>query len=199
MLGKILRIDVDRKDPGKNYAIPKDNPFVGIARTPAPEIWAYGLRNVWRMAFDRQTGKLWAADVGQNLWEEIDIITKGGNYGWNAAKGAQPFGTERKRPRPGIHRPDLGIPSRRSGKSITGGSVYRGSRLPELLGYYIYGDYVSGKIWASWYDETKKRVVANRPIKDRNVPIVSFGEDERGEIYLLTTTTSGQGIYRFDK
>jgi hypothetical protein len=85
------------------------------------------------------------------------------------------------------------------GKSIIGGSVYRGPRLPELTGHYIYGDYVTGRIWALRYDEAKKRVVANRPIKDRSLPMFSFGEDEKGEVYMLTPTLSGQGVFRFGK
>jgi glucose/arabinose dehydrogenase len=197
LLGKVHRIDVDHKGPGKNYAIPKDNPFAD--RTDArPEIWAYGLRNIWRMAFDRKTGRLWAADVGQNLYEEIDLIERGGNYGWNRREGLHPFGAKGTGPRKEFIEPiweyhhDLG-------KSIIGGAVYRGARLPELDGFYVYGDYVSGKIWALRYEEAKARVVANRPIKDRNIPVFSFGEDEKGEIYLLTATKSGQGIYQFVK
>lgn len=200
LLGKILRIDVDSREglsKEKNYAIPKDNPFVDRPGY-APEIWALGLRNVWRMAFDRGTGRLWAGDVGQNLWEEINLIEKGGNYGWNRREGLHPFGGKGTGPRPEFIDPiweyhhDLG-------KSITGGGVYRGKRLPELEGHYLYADYVSGKIWALLYDETKRRVVANRPIRDRGLPILSFGEDEAGDMYLLTTTTSGQGIYRFTR
>jgi len=180
LLGKILRIDVNHKDEGKQYAIAKDNPFAD-RKDAAPEVWAYGLRNVWRMAFDRKTGRLWAADVGQNLYEEIDLIVKGGNYGWNRREGLHPFGARGPGPQPGLIDP-IWEYHHDVGKSITGGSVYRGKRLAELEGAYIYGDYVTGRIWALRYDDASKRVVANRPIKDRALPIYSFGEDEDGEI-----------------
>jgi glucose/arabinose dehydrogenase len=195
LLGKILRLDVNRKDPGKKYAVPKDNPFVG-RKDAVPETWAYGLRNVWRMAFDRKTGKLWAADVGQNLYEEIDLIEKGGNYGWKLREGLHPFGPKGNGPRPDLIEPIWEYPHT-VGQSITGGAVYRGGRLQELDGHYLYADYVSGKIWALRYDEGEKRVVANRPIRDRNLPIMSFGEDERGEVYLMTYSATGRGIYWF--
>jgi len=192
-LGKIHRIDVDRRDPGLKYAIPKDNPFAG-RRDVRPEIWAYGLRNVWRMAFDG--GTLWAADVGQELWEEINLIQRGGNYGWNRREGRHPFGPRPSGPLPEYIEPiweyhhDLG-------KSITGGCVYRGQRLPELTGHYLYGDYVSCKLWALLYDHGAQRVIANRSIQDPNVPVFSFGQDERGEVYFLTATNNGRGIYWF--
>ena len=194
-MGKILRIDVDRKDPGKNYAIPKDNPFVG-KKDALPETWAYGLRNVWRMSFDRKTGQLWAADVGQNLYEEINLITKGGNYGWSRREGLHPFGPTGIGPIPELIDP-IWEYHHDVGKSITGGHVYRGKKLPELEGAYLYADYVTGKIWALRYDEAKKRVVANQPIRDKGLPIMSFGEDEMGEVYLMTYTNNGQGIYQF--
>jgi glucose/arabinose dehydrogenase len=195
LFGKVLRLDVDRKDGERPYAIPRDNPFVGKAKA-RPEIWAYGLRNLWRMAFDRKTGKLWAADVGQNLYEEIDILSSGGNYGWNVREGLHPFGANGVGPRRDLIDPiweyhhDLG-------KSCTGGFVYRGKQLPELDGAYLYADYVSSKIWALRYDEAKGRVVSNRPIRDPNVPVMSFGEDEKGEVYFMTYTPTGKGIYRF--
>jgi glucose/arabinose dehydrogenase len=197
LLGKVLRIDVDKKDEGKPYAVPKDNPFVG-QKHAAPEIWAYGLRNIWRMAFDRKTGRLWAADVGQNLYEEIDLIEKGGNYGWNRREGLHPFGARGTGPKKEFIEP-IWEYHHDVGKSMTGGHVYRGKRLPELDGAYLYGDYVTGKLWALWYDDAKKRVVANRRIKDRTLPVYSFGEDEEGEVYFLTQTNSGQGIFRFVK
>jgi glucose/arabinose dehydrogenase len=197
LLGKVLRIDVDRKDEGKNYAIPKDNPFVG-RKDARPEVWAYGVRNLWRMAFDRKTGELWAGDVGQNLFEEVVIIRKGGNYGWNRRESLHPFGVK------GVDvNKDMVEPiweyHHDVGKSITGGNVYRGSRLPELDGHYLYADYVTPRIWALKYDPAKGRVVANRPIRDPNQPVLSFGEDEKGEVYFMTTTLTGRGIYWFVK
>jgi glucose/arabinose dehydrogenase len=195
LLGKILRIDVDRKDPGKSYAIPKDNPFIG--RPDArPETWAWGLRNVWRMAFDKKTGVLWAGEVGQNLYEEINLITKGGNYGWRLRESLHPFGRGGVGPRPDFIEP-IWEYHHDIGKSITGGLVYRGKRLPELDGHYLYGDYVSSKLWALVYDAKLKRVVANRPIPDRGQNIMSFGEDEQGEVYFLTAAITGQGIWHF--
>jgi glucose/arabinose dehydrogenase len=195
LLGKILRIDVNRKENGKNYAIPPDNPFVNRADA-RPEIWAYGLRNVWRMAFDPKTGKLWAADVGQNLYEEINLIERGGNYGWNRREGVHPFGSKGTGVRKEFIEP-IWEYHHDIGKSITGGTFYRGQTFPELHGHYLYADYVSGRIWALRYDEAKGRVVANHPIKDRGLPIMSFGEDEKGEVYLMTFSATGQGIYRF--
>lgn len=197
LYGKIVRIDIDRKDEGKGYAVPKDNPFVD-KKGAKPEIWAYGLRNPWRMSFDRKTGALWAADVGQNLYEEINLIEKGGNYGWNVRESFHPFGPKGVRENKGMTDPiweyhhDLG-------KSITGGGVYRGKALPELDGHYLYADYVTSKIWALKYDEQAKRVTANRAIKDPQKPVLSFGEDEQGEVYFLTVTNTGKGIYRFAK
>jgi glucose/arabinose dehydrogenase len=196
LLGKILRIDVDNASPGKKYGIPADNPFAGVDGA-APEIWAYGVRNPWRIAFDRKTGWLWAGDVGQNLYEEIDIIIKGGNYGWNTREGLHPFGTNGVGPRVDLIDP-IWEYHHDVGNSITGGLVYRGKRLHELEGYYIYGDYVSGRIWALKYDDSKKRVVANRPLLRTKVPIFSFGEDEQNEIYFLGPTLTGQGIFRLD-
>lgn len=194
-LGDILRIDINKKEEGKNYAVPPDNPFVGKANA-LPEIWAYGLRNVWRMSFDKKTGKLWAGDVGQNLYEEINIIEKGGNYGWRRREGLHPFGSDGHGPRKDMIEP-IWEYHHDIGKSITGGHVYRGKLLPELEGHYLYADYVSAKIWALKYDESAKRVVANRSIADKRQPIMSFGEDEQGEVYLMTYDRFGRGIYRF--
>jgi glucose/arabinose dehydrogenase len=184
LLGSILRIDVDNKDPGLGYAIPNDNPFAGQPGKRG-EIWAYGIRNVWRIAFDRETGLLWAGDVGQNIWEEIDIITRGGNYGWNVREGKHPFGENGSGPPPDLIDP-IWEYHHDVGKSITGGSVYRGKLVPELAGAYLYADFVTGQIWALWYDEEKKQVTANRTILPKGLPVMSFGEDDEGEVYFVT-------------
>jgi glucose/arabinose dehydrogenase len=202
LLGKILRIDVDQKSPGLKYGIPKDNPLVGrfannqlIAR---PEIYAYGIRNIWRMSFDRATGQLWAADVGQNLWEEINLITKGGNYGWNLREAKHEFAPSSTSSGPGLIDPIFEY-HHDIGKSITGGHVYRGKKFPALVGHYLYADYVSGRIWALKYDDAKKAVVANHPIPYQGaaLPVISFGEDEAGESYFTIVSPTGRGIYTF--
>lgn len=208
LLGKILRIDVDKQEGNLKYGIPQDNPFVGIEapglaggkKTPIarPEIWALGLRNVWRMSFDRRTGLLWAGDVGQNVWEEINIIEKGGNYGWNLREALHPFSPSLKEKPSDVIDP-IWEYDHDVGKSITGGHVYRGKKIPQLVGYYLYGDYVSGKLWGLKYDEKQKKVVANRPIETTGpaMPIISFGEDEPGEVYFTIVTPNGKGIYHF--
>jgi glucose/arabinose dehydrogenase len=195
ILGKVLRIDVDKKSKGLPYGIPADNPFVGKEGARG-EIWAYGFRNIWRMSFDTKTGKLWAADVGQNLWEEIDIVEKGANYGWNRREGQHPFGDKGVGPNPGMVEP-IWEYYHDVGKSITGGHVYRGKKVAALEGMYLYADYVSGNIWALRYDEKAKRVTANHPLRKGGFPIYSLGEDENGEVYVLTSTQDAKGIFRF--
>lgn len=197
LLGKVLRLDVDHKSKGKKYAVPKDNPFVG-KKNVSPEIWAYGLRNVWRMAFDRKTGELWAGDVGQNLYEEVNIFKAGGNYGWSERESLHPFGDKGVDVRDNLIEP-IWEYHHDVGKSITGGLVYRGKGVPELDGAYLYADYVTMHIWALWYDKAKGRVVANRKIKGPERPVLSFGEDEAGEAYILVLTGDGRGIYRLKK
>jgi glucose/arabinose dehydrogenase len=197
LLGSILRIDVDHKDGDKAYAIPKDNPFVG-REGARPEIYAYGIRNVWRIAFDRETGDLWAGEVGQNLWEEIDIITKGGNYGWNYREGTHPFGATEPPADIELIEP-IWEYDHQVGKSITGGHVYRGKELPELVGKYLYADYVTGKLWALDYDPQAKQVRGNYSIPSDKLPVISFGEDEAGEAYFMIVSPSAEGIYTFAK
>jgi len=179
LLASILRIDVDHPSEGKAYAIPADNPFV--TRPDARgEIWAYGLRNVWRMSFDPATGDLWAGDVGQNRYEEIDLITRGGNYGWNIREGKHDFarGTP---PDPTID-PVVEYP-RSQGISVTGGVVCRAPSYDRLRGAYVYADYVSGRVWA--LRSKDGAVVEHREI----VPmpgkfISSFGYGPDGAVYV---------------
>lgn len=194
LLGKVLRIDVDRRNPGMKYAIPRDNPFAKAGGDTRGEIWALGVRNIWRLGFDRATGRLWAGDVGQNVWEEIDIIERGGNYGWHLREGRHVYSNEPIPPGTKLIEPiweyHHGI-----GKSITGGLVYRGKALPEIEGQYVYADFVTGRIWALDYDFKGKRVVKNYElVPPRQVPISSFGEDEPGELYF--TAFDGY-VYRF--
>ena len=196
-LGKILRIDVDHHGEGKAYAVPKDNPFVGKAGA-LPEIYSLGWRNPWRIAVDRKTGDLWGADVGQNLYEEINIITKGGNYGWSRREGVHPFGATPTEAHAELIEP-IWEYDHQVGKSITGGTVYRGSAVPALAGKYVYADFVSGKLWALTYDAAAKKVTANESISGNGLPIMSFGEDEQGEVYCLVVAADGHGIYRFAK
>ncbi len=196
VLGKILRIDVDHQDPGLNYAIPKDNPFVGVPGARG-EIWALGLRNVWRMAFDRLTNRLWAGDVGEDTWEEIDPIERGGNYGWNLYEGFRKF-VPKGQPPPAPPSRIIGkltepvfAYNHSIGNCIVGGSVYRGKNVPELVGAYLFADYVTGHIYALRYDERSGAATAVQPIRGRpghaDMPVFSFGEDESGEIYFMTS------------
>ena len=143
-LGKVLRIDVNKAGEGGDpYAVPADNPFVG-EEGAKPEIWALGTRNIWRMAFDAKTGDLWAGDVGQNIWEEVSLIRKGGNYGWNAREGFHEFSGGRG---DGPFEEPVVEYHHREGMSITGGQVYRGKEIPALDGVYIYADFVSSNVW----------------------------------------------------
>lgn len=196
-MGSLLRIDVDHRDGDKNYAIPADNPF--IQREGAqPEIFAYGFRNVWRLTVDRKTGELWAADVGQDFWEEVNIVKSGGNYGWSIREASYPFSNSSFIPADPPIAP-IWEYDHQLGKSITGGFVYRGSRLPELQGMYLYADFISGRIWALKYDQASGRVTSNMGIATTGFPVLAFGEDEAGEVYYTLETIDGKGIYRFDR
>jgi glucose/arabinose dehydrogenase len=197
LLGKILRIDVNAGEP---YSIPADNPFASGGG--AAEVWAYGLRNPWRISFDRQTGDLYIGDVGQGMWEEIDFLPAGSpggtNFGWNAREGARRFPG-------GLDLPDsveLNAPvaeyAHSLGCSVTGGFVYRGERLPAWQGVYLFGDVCSGFVWGlvrgadgDWQ---------NQRLFETGFSVTSFGEDEGGEIYLVNGPYSGDGsIYRLEE
>jgi len=195
LAGKILRIDVDHPDsatPGRNYGIPKNNPFVGVAHA-RPEIWAYGLRQPWKMSFDKKTGDFWCGNVGQDLWEQIYLIERGGNYGWSILEGSHPFRPERPRGPTQILMPVVEH-DHANFRSITGGHVYHGTRLKELTGAYIYGDYDTGRIWMFRYDRAKKTVTEQRELVDSPMRLIDFAEDTNGELHLLDHMT-GQ-IYR---
>jgi glucose/arabinose dehydrogenase len=194
----ILRIDVDHPEAGKAYGIPRDNPSRRDSKHAhwAPEVYCIGLRNVWKFSFDRKTGELWAGDVGQNIWEMVHRIENGGNYGWSIKEGFHPFHPERRQrvdPAGPIRPPIVEYPHaptrdrRDSGLSITGGYVYRGKRIPELAGVYVYGDFDSGRIWGLRYDNGK--LLANDELIDLSrggkLNIASFGEDAEGELYIL--------------
>lgn len=188
LLGKILRIDINSKE---TYAVPSDNPFVNNKEVK-PEIWAYGLRNPWRFSFDRQTGLLFCADVGQNKWEEVDIIKKGKNYGWRIMEGKHCYN-----PANGCKQTGLELPiaeyNHGVGISITGGYVYRGKTIPALWGKYIFGDW-KGKLF--YLEETNGTWAFNQlsvdgKDNDIGLNINSFGEDENGELYILTQKTIG--------
>jgi glucose/arabinose dehydrogenase len=188
-LGKILRIDVNATP----YKVPKDNPFVGQPDVK-PEIWATGLRNVWRFSFDRATNRLFAGDVGQNKFEEVDIITKGGNYGWRIMEGLHEFnvpdGADKSKLIAPIHEYD-----HKDGISITGGYVYNGKALPDLKGTYVFGDY-NGKTWVL-VPEGNRWERANLELEGRpaeSLQILSWGEDEAGELYMLTSSSSRDGF-----
>jgi glucose/arabinose dehydrogenase len=181
-LGKILRIDVDRTEDGRAYAIPEDNPFYDRIDGTKREIYAYGLRNPWRISFDSETGELWAADVGQDAIEEINLIVSGGNYGWNIKEGTKCY------KRSNCADDSLIDPvfeyDHSLGQSITGGYVYRGSRIPALVGRYVYADFVSGKVWALKLDAEGKP--HNVLLIESGLGITSFGTDDAGELYVTT-------------
>ncbi len=209
LLAKIIRIDVNSRTGNLPYGIPKDNPFVNATEgastnspdaqaTPRPEIWAYGLRNVWRMSFDKETGQLWAGDVGQDRWEEIDIITKGGNYGWSVREAFHPFKEQQavtgSQPIDPVieygHNPRMAaqskFPNHSIGISITGGYLYRGKKIRSLRGVYVYADFQMGTIWGLRYEDGKltadEMLVTGNPLRT----ISSFAEDLDGELYVLS-------------
>jgi putative heme-binding domain-containing protein len=190
LLSSILRIDVDHVDPGKHYAVPRDNPFL---KTPGarPEIWAYGFRNPWQMSFDRRTGDLWVGDVGWELWEMVYKVQRGGNYGWPVMEGRQSVKPNGKHGPTPILPPTIDFPHSEAA-SITGGYVYRGKRLPELYGAYICGDWETRKLWGTRFDGAKK--LWHKELAQTAQRIVAFAEDQAGELYFVDYNEKG-GIY----
>ncbi len=177
LLGKILRIDVDHPSNGNNYGIPSSNPFYLNSSGYRQEIYAYGFRNPWRYSFDPVTGLLWCGDVGQNTWEEIDLVAKGKNYGWNCYEGFHPYNTNCSGGN--FTFPVFEYGHTNGNCAIIGGFVYRGKQRPELRGKYIYGDYCTGNVWQFQLSDSSNSISAKVPTQ-----IYSFGEDMSGELYI---------------
>jgi hypothetical protein len=182
LLGAILRIDINRQEGGKKYGIPEDNPFANNSEGFREEIFAYGLRNPWRFSFDTQTGMLWTGDVGQNRAEEINIIFKGRNYGWNTMEGFNCFNPASGCNQQGLQLPIWEYTHNNGDRSITGGFVYRGTEITGLLGRYLYADFVSGRIWTLDFSDFDNPV--NTEILRANFSVSSFGIDQSNELYL---------------
>jgi glucose/arabinose dehydrogenase len=188
LLGKVLRIDVRNATAEHPYAIPPDNPFVGQDGARG-EVWCYGMRNPWRIAFDRATGDLWCGDVGQDRIEEVDRLQKGGNYGWSLMEGTEVFRTGT--PLPADLIPPVAEYQHKEGVSVTGGHVYRGKALAGLQGSYVYGDFSTFRIWAVAVVASGKATV--REIGRAPAQLSSFAEEPDGE--LLVTCFDGK-VYR---
>lgn len=186
LLGSIIRIDVRAATKAKPYAIPPDNPFAASPGGARPETWAYGLRNPWRFSFDRETGKLWAGDVGQGAREEIDIVERGLNYGWNVMEGFICFKPSSACPQTALTLPVIDYERDAGACSVTGGYVYRGKALPALRGWYVYADFCNGAVWAF---NSAGATQGSRPhvaqLRARGPNIASFAEDSVGELYIL--------------
>jgi putative heme-binding domain-containing protein len=189
LLSSILRIDVDHRDAGLNYSIPKDNPFVGKTQFHKPcrgEVWAFGFRNPWRMSFDRATGDLFTGDVGWEAWEMVHKVTRGSNHGWSLMESRQqvntkwPAGT-------GVITPPVIELDHSIAASVTGGHVYRGRKHPELVGKYVFGDWSSRRMWAAKLDGEHLQTLDE--LTDPAVRVVAFGEDAAGELYFLDYDT----------
>ncbi len=181
VLGKMLRIDVDHQDEGLGYASPKDNPFYGQSGV-RPEIWACGVRNPWRFSFDKVTGDLWLGDVGQDRVEEVDIVQRGQNYGWNVFEGYEPFSNQYKKEGRTFTMPVFAY-RRKFGNCVTGGHVYRGDKNSSFYGVYVCGDYNSKRIFGLTQEDGVLKTV--RQIGSLPQRLVSFGEDEAGNLYAI--------------
>ncbi|RPA68459.1 glucose sorbosone dehydrogenase [Cyclobacteriaceae bacterium YHN15] len=192
LLGAILRIDINKQEGGGNYAIPVDNPFVNNEEGFKEEIYAYGLRNPWRFSFDPQTNTLWTGDVGQNRAEEIDVISKGRNYGWRTMEGFSCFDPVSGCIQEGLEMPIWEYTHSNGDRSITGGFVYRGTEISELQGLYVYGDFVSGRIWTLDFSDLDNPV--NTELMRADFSVSSFGTDQSNELYLCGFDGK---IYRF--
>ncbi len=194
LLGKILRINIDSSSGGNNYSIPVTNPFYNNTQGWRQEIFAYGLRNPWKFSFDIPSGRIWAGDVGQNTWEEIDILQIGKNYGWRIMEGFACYNPPINCDTTGLTMPIWTYP-RTEGVSVTGGYVYRGPTVPSLTGKYVYADFGSGRIWALTYNGINPAV--NELVFDSPISISSFGVDQNNELYICEYSPSGK-IYKLN-
>jgi len=179
--GKILRIDVDHPDAGKGYSVPSDNPFVNKPGV-RPEIWSYGMREVWRFSFDPVTGDLWEGDVGQDLYEEVNIIHKGENYGWNVMEGFERFSNKYRRDGE-TYVPPVFAYTRKYGQSVTGGFVYRGNPKSSFYGVYIFGDYQQKRLFG--ITQKDRMLEKARVLTKTTQSVVSLGQDAQGNIYYV--------------
>ncbi|MFM7166717.1 MAG: PQQ-dependent sugar dehydrogenase [Planctomycetaceae bacterium] len=191
LLAVMLRLDVDRPTADRPYSIPPDNPYVDVAGA-RPEIWAYGFRNPWRMAYDWQSNQLWVGQNGQDLWEQVYLVRRGENYGWSVQEGSQPFYPLRSRGKEPIVNP-AAEHHHSEFRSLTGGVVYRGSGLAGLDGSFVYGDYSTGRIWSIRHDG--RQVTENREIADTTLQITGFAQNHAGELLVVD---HGGGIYRLE-
>lgn len=180
LTAKVLRIDIDHPHEGQGYSVPKDNPFLKM-KDARPETWAYGLRNPWRISIDPRTGHVWVGDNGQDLWEMAYLIERGANYGWSVFEGSHPFYPDRKLGPTPVSKPTVEH-HHSEFRSLTGGIVYYGKRLPELQGAYVYGDYSTGKIWGAKHDGEK--LIWHKELADTTLQITAFARDNDGELLI---------------
>jgi glucose/arabinose dehydrogenase len=178
LLGKMLRIDINSSTP---YAIPPDNPFVGVSGAKG-EIWAYGFRNPWRFSFDKTSKRLFVADVGQDAWEEVDIVTKGGDFGWNIMEGKHCYPPGTNCNQAGLILP-IAEYSHSEGIAVIGGYVYRGGAIPALKGLYVFGDFGSGQVWT--LQETQPGTWTRAPLLSAGFNISALGRAGNNELYVL--------------
>ncbi|MGE0607198.1 MAG: PQQ-dependent sugar dehydrogenase [Pirellulales bacterium] len=191
LLAKVLRIDVEHPDEGRLYSVPKDNPFRNLAGA-RPETWAYGFRNPWRITVDRKTGHVWVTQNGQDLWEQVYLVQRGANYGWSVMEGGHPFYLSRQVGPTPISKPTIDHPHSEA-RSLTGGVVYYGEKLPELRGAYIYGDYSTGKIWAVKHNGD--RIEWHKELTDSPLAITGFGIDKHGELLIADHRDNDKGAF----
>lgn len=189
LTAKVLRIDVDHPAADKPYSVPADNPFVGNQKI-RPETWAYGMRNPWRMTCDKETGHIWVGNNGQDLWEQAYLITRGGNYGWSVMEGSHPFYLNRQ-PGPTPFLKPTVEHHHSEARSLTGGIVYYGSKLPELRGAYLYGDHSTGKIWGVKHDG--QQIIWHKELADTPFHITGFGTDSHGELLICDHQPGNDG------